>query len=518
MAGGGLVLAVAALEAWLVRPFAGGPAASDAASSVLYFDRIVAGRTLEAWLNTTPKPLLTLVYGVLHRLDPSWGLVSLSAVLAGAVGVVLAAEVARRLAGLPAAAFVIVTLAGSVALDTEMSWAFGLPWALLLWSAAALMMIGTTRRPAAAGAFLLLAALVRPETFIVLAVAAGGLVLAWTRGPRPPGRLWLVMIGWLALPVMCLHDLLLTGDPLWWLSVAPHAVVVGGGRARSLPGTILLTLGHVKSMWILVALAIAGGLLLVVRRAWVAVVGLIALGPLVFAYTWALSARHIQVLTHYFHPADMAIVVAAGVAVGAGLDAIVRWLGSPDRTGGLVGRVGGRRVGAGRPGVALLTIVAVLVSLAAVNTSAFRSAGARNSIGLESRLDARVTALLPVIRAGLPARAAIDTPARGSMGSPDDAAVVLSIPAHLLPRMAVDLGLPLTRIAVIGGGRVDLAAGYPAIDSVVYLDGLIDPASVGPGTASLRVSVATVVGAVQIVPIHVDPAERVWIVAIRPAP
>src|SRR5258706_385175 len=89
----------------LVRPFDGGPAASDANSSVLFFDRITSGRTLEAWLNTTPKPLLTFVYGVLHTIDPSWILVSLSAVLAASVAVVISAEVARRIAGLPAAAF-----------------------------------------------------------------------------------------------------------------------------------------------------------------------------------------------------------------------------------------------------------------------------------------------------------------------------------------------------------------------------------------------------------------------------
>jgi hypothetical protein len=56
----------------VIRPFATGLVAFDGASSVLYFDRIVSGQRLEAFVNTTPKPLLTLVYGVAHSLTGDW--------------------------------------------------------------------------------------------------------------------------------------------------------------------------------------------------------------------------------------------------------------------------------------------------------------------------------------------------------------------------------------------------------------------------------------------------------------
>jgi hypothetical protein len=502
----GLFAVAAVVLGWLVRPFSGGPAASDAASSVLYFDRIASGRTLEAWLNTTPKPLLTAVYGVLHALDPGWTLVSLSAVLAAAAGVVLAAELARRIAGLAAAAFVAVALVGSVALGAEASWAYGVPWALAFWSAAGLMLLRDRARPGWAGVFLLFAALARPETFIVLGIAALVLVVATLRGPSPPASLWLLMIAWLALPVYGIHDLLLTGNPMWWLTVAPHAVEVNQGRSRSLGGTLLLSANHIKSMWILAIAAIAGGLVLLNRRAWVPIVGLVALGPLVVVYTWALAFRHIEVISHYYHPADMAIVLAAGVAVASGLAWAQQRLARRDP-----------RV-SGPAGGAVVVLVAALLGVVMSMPFAPLSAGARGTIALEGRLDARVAALLPRITAALPARASVPVPPVGPMGSPDPAAVALFIPRHRLPRMAVDLALPLTQIAVIDPSRIDLAKGYPPVDSVVYLDGLIDPGSVGPLTAVLRVSGPTTVGDVEIVPMLADPANRLWIVAVKRAP
>ena len=502
----GTLVGSAVVLGWLARPFAGAPAASDAASSVLYFERIVSARTLEAWLNTTPKPLLTLVYGLLHAVDPSWTLVSVSAVLAAAGAVILTAEVARRIAGLPAAGFVAVALTGSLALGAETSWAYGLPWALALWSAAGLMLLRTGPRPGWTGFFLLLAGLARPETFIVLALATVVLVGRTVRGPRPRSSDWLIMIGWLALPLICLHDLLLTGNPFWWLAVAPHAVELNHGRAQSLPKTLIESRDHLRTMWPLALGAAAGGLVLIVRRAWVLALGLVALGPLVYVYIWALSIRHIDVLSHYFHPADLAVIVAAGIAVGTGLAWGQARFAARDR------RAGGAR------GRALVVVAAGLIAIVASNPFTPLNAGARSGLGGQARLDGRVASLLPTIKAALPQRATVPVRAAGPMGSPDPASVVLFIPRHRLPRMAVDLDLLLTSVAVLDPTRVNLAAGYPPVDSVVYMDGLIDSGSVGKPTEVLRVSSPTTVGAIEIVPILVEPANRIWIVAIRQAP
>jgi len=96
--------------------------------------------------------------------------------------------------------------------------------------------------------------------------------------------------------------------------------------------------------------------------------------------------------------------------------------------------------------------------------------------------------------------------------------VLAFVPRLEVPRLAVDLNLPLTEIAGLVPTQVDLARGYPPVGSVVYLDGRVDPATVDPETAVLRVSEPVVVGAVRIVPVEADAAERLWIVKIEAAP
>jgi hypothetical protein len=502
----GAFLGATAILVWLVQPLRVGPAASDAASSVLYFDRIVSGRHLEAWLNTTPKPLLTVVYGVLHSIDREWRLVSTATILATVVGVVLGAEAVRRVAGIAAASFAAVALTGSVSLATEASWAYGLPWAFALWMAAAVVLLRDRPRYGLAGGFLGLAALARPETFVLLGIATLILAGAAVRGKLPSRGAWLIMVGWLAIPGMCLHDLLLTGDPFWWLSVAPHAVEVNGGRARSLAGTIYMSGTRLIPMMVLVLEALVGGVIVLRRRAWVATAGLVGMGPLVIVFTWLLAARHIETLPHYLHAADLATILGAAIGVGI-LLALARGRLEPSV----------RKV-AGPVGSALVVVVAI--ALAVVSSGPFSplDARARRSIALEAKLDGRVALLLPIIASNVnlkPGRSAFPP---GPQGSPDPAAVALFVPRHRLPRMAVDLDLPLTSIAVLVPTLVDLARGYPSIDSVVYMDGVVDPASIGTPTAVLRVTTATTVGRVRIVPLKTDPAAGIWIVRLEAVP
>src|SRR5213078_812222 len=99
----GTFAAVAVVVFWLARPLQGGPAGPDAASSVLFFDRIASGQRLETWVNTTPKPLLTLVLGGLHGLTGDWRPGAVASVLITALGMVLAVELVRRVAGIEAA-------------------------------------------------------------------------------------------------------------------------------------------------------------------------------------------------------------------------------------------------------------------------------------------------------------------------------------------------------------------------------------------------------------------------------
>ena len=72
--GAGLV-AVAAL----FRPWNTPAIGFDSAASVLYFDRLGAHQSLEAFVGSTPKPLMTLLYGVAFNLFHDWRLVSVLA-------------------------------------------------------------------------------------------------------------------------------------------------------------------------------------------------------------------------------------------------------------------------------------------------------------------------------------------------------------------------------------------------------------------------------------------------------
>jgi hypothetical protein len=59
---------VAGILAAVAMGFTIGPLGSttvdpDATASVLYFDRMIHGLRLESFLATTPKPLLTVIYG-----------------------------------------------------------------------------------------------------------------------------------------------------------------------------------------------------------------------------------------------------------------------------------------------------------------------------------------------------------------------------------------------------------------------------------------------------------------------
>ena len=67
-----IFIAAVAVAASAIRPWIAAPPAFDTAASVLHFDRIVAGRHLEQALSTTPKPLLTILYGLVYSATGDW--------------------------------------------------------------------------------------------------------------------------------------------------------------------------------------------------------------------------------------------------------------------------------------------------------------------------------------------------------------------------------------------------------------------------------------------------------------
>lgn len=494
---------VLAVLAWMIRPLNDGPAAVDAAASVLYFDRIVAGRHLEAWVNTTPKPLLTVVYGSLHELTGGWVGVSIVTVLATAAGIVMAAELVRRFAGVEAAVFALVSLVGLVSLAYEASEAFGLPWAFAFWCAAGLALARPAPAYGWAGAFLLLGGLVRPETFVFLAVAT--VVLAWRaiRGPRPADGAWRIMVGWLAIGFLCLHDLLLTGDPLWWTTVGSHSVELLGGRPASPARIALNAVLHVRPLTGLAVAAGVGMVVLVRRRTWLPILGILAMGAGVAAFCVFLAWRHLAILAHYYDPIDLAVVLAAAVGVGTAVQVARRHVMT--RSPGLPPAIE-------RGGGVLVVIVAAIVL---ANPFAPRSSRALSAIGRQAAEAQRLTLVRPELEAALAPLRPVDPGGPGPTVDRRPADAVLFAPAFQVNCLAVDLDLPISRVMRLEPDDIDLAGGYPRVGSVVYVDRLLGPASITPATSVLLVSEPTEVAGVRIVPVSVDPTLGVWVVRIE---
>ena len=252
----------------LVLPVRVGQVGYDTAASVLYFDRLLAGRHLESFVAATPKPLLTVVDGFLHAATGDWRPISWLALAVYALDVVLAGVLARRLAGPVAAAFVAVGVAGTWALLEDASAAYAVGPAVLFWLLAGLLTTAPRPRYGLAGVALLLAGLARFETLILVGLIASVLVgwrlaAALGRKERPPSRAWLLLLGFLALPIQMLHDVLLTGDPFWSERV-PVLVSEAGSPLIGVGGAIRLILNHYAPWAILVVLAALGVALLVI--------------------------------------------------------------------------------------------------------------------------------------------------------------------------------------------------------------------------------------------------------------
>ena len=124
-----LFLAATATAFYVILPVRAGQVGFDAAASVLYFDRLVQGRHLEGFVGTTPKPLLTVVYGLVYNLFHDWRPISWLAIGVLGSSAVLAAVLVRRFAGLPGAAFAGLAVIGLEALLKDASLSYAVGWA-----------------------------------------------------------------------------------------------------------------------------------------------------------------------------------------------------------------------------------------------------------------------------------------------------------------------------------------------------------------------------------------------------
>jgi hypothetical protein len=490
------------LAIWVTRPWQVGAVGSDAASSVLYFDRLVAGVQLERFLGTTPKPFLTVVYGLLHAAFDDWRPISWLVVVVYGLGIGAAAILAERVSrSLTAGVFVAAGLIASSGLLLDMSLAYTVSWSLLLWSVAGLAASSDRPRYGLAGLGLLVAALIRPETLLICGLAAillavKAIAAQAGRGSAPPRAAWLVLLGLLAIPLGMAHDLALTGDALYALQVPG----VGTGiRDPQSSGTALrIVTRHLMAFLPMLPLAALGVVVLVQRRAWPVLVGLTALGPGVAAFVLFLGSRDVFVIDRYALPIDLAIIVAAGVGFSA--------LAAPALSIVLANRPWVRA--AGHAAIAVALALALSPTVAPLDRSLI------TQIRNERAVIADFTGARPSLAEALDAVPSVRArPDRAEPLNPvADGPLVLLVPARLLPQAAVDLRLPLTRIARTDPSRLAADGSYPVVGQLIYHDADLDtpPAAF----AFLEVGLPTTLGPIRIVPLRVDDGRLTWVIRI----
>jgi len=506
-------IASVAVAASAIRPWIAAPLAFDTAASVLHFDRIVAGHHLEQAITTTPKPLLTFLYGLVYAATGDWRAISVAALGAWGLCVAGGTLLAWRLGGAVAAAFAGVSLVVSPRLLLETSWALGSVWALLLWIVAGLAVTAVRPRWGIAGMALGLAALARLETFLLIGLALA--VLATMRfGPprwrRPvPAGAWRISIGLLALPIMCLHDVLLTGDPFFWTSVAASysATAESAGRLPSLSAVAHDLADLASGQAAVTILAVVGVAVLAARARWAILVGVLALGPGMAVFLLLLAARHTFVDPRYLVPISVAMIFAAAI----GLSGIV----VPDLVP-LLGRrlrALGERSASKRP-TAYLAAVSVVVAAVAI---AFAPAigpldrATRVTIASARHLARTADRSLPRIRTALAGGAVGGSGSSTLAGGAGSPAELVVVPVPIRPRVAVELDRSLDQVGSYRDATT-WAASAPRPGQLILID--VDPSASSAATAAFRLSVPGTVAGVRLVPLLSDPADGTWLLQV----
>jgi hypothetical protein len=491
----------------LVRPFTAGPVGFDSASSVTHFERITAGRHLESFTSATPKPFLTIVYGTLHALTGDWRSISWATMGAFAVCVVLGARFAWRSAGPVAGAFAFAALLGSRTLLSDVAISYAVPWALGWCLVAGLVATSERPRPAVVGLALAMAALARLEVLVVIGVAVLAVIVTCRPIRRSASsgslRWWLVGLGFLAVPVMLVHDWLLTGDPLFWLSVSQRYSEASPGAVMT-PADLLGTmLGRYLGMPVLTVLAIVGLVDLVRRRQWVALVGLVGASLGIAAFLELLAIRGTYVSSRYFAAIDLALIFTAA----AGAAAVI------EDARGLIARrwLITSRAPAGASG-AIVAIAAVILAFASIWPVASLSASFRSAVETQLRLAENADRVLPAVAGQLSHIPEAGTfPPPDAPMSDDPGQVILLVPPLEGPRFAVDLDLPLTQVSTVERAALVPGAGFIPHGNLIVHDALVERRD---AYQRLEIDQPTKYGDVTLEPVVADAVNGIWVLRI----
>jgi len=320
-----------------------------------------------------------------------------------------------------------------------------------------------------------------------------------------------LLLGALAVPLDCLHDWLLTGRPLYWLSVpSGYTALISPNLAPSSPlETIKNELVHYRPALPLVGLAIVGliALVLVKRRAIAFALSSLVGGVLLTVIY--LSWRAVFVTPRYYEEADAPLLLLAAIGTGA----VVVWL---------VGRAMGERQGwhrwrqlvsGGVAAVLALGVVVVDVPHGAVEPQLDQVASGYAAV------ESQVTTLRVILEAapgGVPPGRTTNV-SGVSYPVTDAASCRVFVPRAFLPLIAVETGAPLdalgdSYLAFRGGDYGELNPGQYVLH-VAATDGrggAYAPFE-HPSQTVLRVSADRTV---LVTPVYSDDNQGVWLVRI----
>jgi hypothetical protein len=496
---GGLFVLAYAAAFRVLHPIASASIGPDAAAPVIQFERLVAGRELEGHLTQTAKPLLTGIYGVVYSLAGDWRPVAWLVIGAFALCVVLAAILADRVAGPVSGAFAATAILLSPILLADISLAYAVTWALLFWLIAGLAVTAERPRYALAGVALMLAALARPEAIAVTAFASVALVAidigARARRERPPPRsAYLILLGFLAIPILMAHDLLLLGDPLFWANTAQ--INSEGRPIRGLHQLVLWFWVHFRNRGLLVVLASIGVVGLVLRRQFALAVGIAGAIAGVSALFLVIGARGTTLSGRYLEPIDIALVFAASLSMAViDVPRLRRMARRWDRQKRLI---------------PMLPLAAGILAGLVVAPIWPTDSAVRNAVSKQVHLHANAARAIAAIRANLASPPSWrNAPASRAI----DAHPLVIVPPRIRAQAVVDLGLPLTSVAYSYPTWLDPAAGKPGAGTIVYHDRLDDR---DDGVhRPLEIDQPTVIGNLRYVPILSDAADGFWVVRVE---
>jgi hypothetical protein len=491
--------------AWVIRPFSAGPVDYDSAASVIHFDRIVSGQHLEAFVTATPKPLLTVMYGLVHAVVPDWRAISWLAIGGLAVALGLASLLGDRLSGPVAAGFATMGVLGSGPLLIDVARSYAVVWALIGWLIAGLALTGPRRHYALAGSALLLASLARLETLVLVPIAVvllvGDRVAARDRRSPLPAGAWWLLLPIAAVPIMLVHDQLLTGNPWFWTTVAQHYSDANPAAVRTPIQVAGNLISHSRIQAAISLLGFVGIAVMLRERRWPIAAGLLGLSLGTAVFLMVLAARGIYVSPRYITSIDLALIMAAAIGVGR-LRIPSLW------------RVSIRRAVSPAFTLGMLAIVGATIAVALSAPFGPLDGRTRTVIRRERVLTEHADAALATLDHWLDATPGsrsssgdVSLGARPATGHPS-----LLVPALMQPRMALDLDVPLSNIAGLTPDHAT-PGGLLQPGQIIFHDRRGDaPAD---GYLALELDRPSDLGELTLEPLVSRSADRWWVLATR---